>query len=380
MQRRFLKILVVDDEPGMCKGAKRVLENYAVALNDIGETVSFQIDYCESGGLFFSRLESGAPDITLLDCKLPDMDGIDILGRLSAMKLEMLTIMVTAYATLETAVRATKLGAHDFLAKPFSPEELRYTVSKAARDITLIRKTRQLTEERRQVRFQFLSTLAHELKAPLNAVDGYLDLLVNRGFGDDAVKRTEMLVNSRKRIGGMRRMIEDLLDLTRIESGRKKRNFEKVNLTDAARSVTELHARAAAEAGVTVAVNGDPGAALVADKGEMEMIIGNLVSNAIKYNRRGGSVDVSVGRGEGDTLIVAVADTGIGMSPEEAAGLFVEFSRVKNDKTRGIAGSGLGLSIVKHIALLYGGDVRVTSVPGEGSRFEVLLKPPVLPQ
>ena len=111
---------------------------------------------------------------------------------------------------------------------------------------------------------------------------------------------------------------------------------------------------------------------LVADRGELEILFNNLVSNAVKYNREGGRVDVTVDEAGGG-LRVVVADTGIGLTPEEAARLFQEFVRIKNDRTRGIAGTGLGLSIVKKLAQLYGGDVHVQSQPGVGSTFEVTL-------
>jgi two-component system, sensor histidine kinase and response regulator len=112
---------------------------------------------------------------------------------------------------------------------------------------------------------------------------------------------------------------------------------------------------------------------MVADRGEIEMILNNLISNAIKYNREGGRVDVRLTR-EADRLTIAVADTGIGLTPEEAGRLFGEFVRIRNEKTQNILGSGLGLSIVKKLASLYGGDATVTSQSGVGSTFTVVLR------
>jgi signal transduction histidine kinase len=104
----------------------------------------------------------------------------------------------------------------------------------------------------------------------------------------------------------------------------------------------------------------------------MEIILNNLLTNALKYNRQGGRVEISIESKDG-SVIVRVADTGIGMTPEEAGRLFTEFVRIRNEKTRNILGSGLGLSIVKKIALLYGGDISVSSQPDVGSTFTVLL-------
>ena len=144
---------------------------------------------------------------------------MDVLDALSGMGRDVLTIMITAYATFETAVKATKLGAYDFLAKPFTPDELRYAVRKATSQLILSRQARKLAEEKRQVRFNFISVLAHELKAPLNAVEGYLNILATT----EADQNLAMVERSIVRVDGMKKLISDLLDLTRIESGQRER-------------------------------------------------------------------------------------------------------------------------------------------------------------
>ena len=111
---------------------------------------------------------------------------------------------------------------------------------------------------------------------------------------------------------------------------------------------------------------------MVADLGELEIILNNLVSNAVKYNKDGGSVTVALERKDG-LVKIQVADTGIGMTPEESAKLFTEFMRIKNEETYKILGSGLGLSTVRKLAQLYGGDASVKSEKGAGSIFTVTL-------
>jgi signal transduction histidine kinase len=112
-----------------------------------------------------------------------------------------------------------------------------------------------------------------------------------------------------------------------------------------------------------------------ADKGEVEMILNNLLSNAVKFNRDGGKVDVAL-RAEAGKVMISVVDTGIGMTPEESARLFNDFVRIKNEKTRNIPGSGLGLSIVRKLVDLYEGTVDVASRPDAGSIFTVVLNQP----
>jgi len=368
-----LKVLVVDDEPGMQTGATRALRDFTVRVPDIGEDVAFEVDHAESGEEALQRIEADPPCILLLDHKLPGMSGLDVLDRLADKHQDMLTIMITAYATLETAVDATKRGAYDFLAKPFTPAELRNVVRKATGRIVLARQARRLAQEKRRVRFEFISVLAHELKSPLAAVEGYLNIIRDRVAGDDLTAYDEMVARSLARLGGMRKLILDLLDLTRIESGQKRRELTDVDLPAVAGEVIQT-LRADAEARrITVALRADGAGTLRADRGEIAIILANLLSNAIKYNRDGGRVDATCRR-RGEQVVLEVADTGIGMAPEEAARLFNEFVRIKNDRTRGIPGSGLGLSIVRKLAALYGGEATVTSVPGRGSTFTVTLR------
>jgi signal transduction histidine kinase len=172
----------------------------------------------------------------------------------------------------------------------------------------------------------------------------------------------------------MRKLIVDLLSLTRIESGQKRRELAQVDLREVALAAIETAAAAAAGRGIRIELHGPPRAPLVADRGELEIILNNLVSNAVKYNRDGGRVDVTLeGPGDRPGWRIVVADTGIGIAAEDAARLFQEFVRVKNEETRGIPGTGLGLSIVKRIAQLYGGDATVASERGVGSTFTVTL-------
>ncbi|NLS91416.1 MAG: hybrid sensor histidine kinase/response regulator [Planctomycetaceae bacterium] len=367
-----LRVLVVDDEPGMRRGVARALRNFTVSVPNVEQTVRFQIDEAESGEVALAKIAEAPPEIMLLDHKMPGISGLDVLHRVAAMKTDILTVMITAYASIETAVAATKQGAYDFLAKPFTPDELRNTVRKATVRIALAREARKLADERRQVRFQFIRVLGHELKSPLSAVDGFLQLLQNRSLGDDLRAYEEVLRRGRDRVQGMHKLIADLLDMTRIESGQKERTLETIDLVGIARSAIELQHAEAERRGIVCKIQNVDPVPFLADRGEMEMVFNNLVSNAVKYNRDRGRVEVAI-TAENGQVQIRVADTGIGLTEKEAGKLFGEFIRIKNEKTRNIHGSGLGLSIVKKIAELYRGDVSVSSRPGEGSTFCVCL-------
>ena len=135
----------------------------------------------------------------------------------------------------------------------------------------------------------------------------------------------------------------------------------------------ELFAVDAERRGITVTLEDGDDVELLADPGEVEIVFNNLISNAVKYNRDGGDVNVTLSR-KGDAAVkVTVSDTGIGLSAEEAGKLFNEFTRIKNEQTVKILGSGLGLSTVRKIANMYDGEAKVTSEPGVGSTFSVTL-------
>lgn len=368
-----LRVLVCDDEAGMRQGVQRALRGFTVSIPDVDTEVQFEVEQAESAERALGMVESAPPQILLLDLKLPGMSGLDLLERIAPMHLETLVIMITAYASIETAVRATKQGAYDFLAKPFTPSELKDTLSKAAKNLLLARQARKLAQERRRVRFEFISVVAHELKAPINAVEGYLNIMKTRAAGDDPAVYDKMVERCLVRISGMRKMIMDLLDLTRIESGLKKREIVEADVREAAKIAIESVLPEAQARGIAVRLHDGAPASLQADSGEIDIVLNNLITNAVKYNRDNGTVDVTIESDE-DEIRIRVADTGIGMSKADCSRLFLDFVRIKNEKTRQVMGSGLGLSTVKKVVTLYGGDVSVQSEPDVGSTFTAVLK------
>jgi signal transduction histidine kinase len=170
----------------------------------------------------------------------------------------------------------------------------------------------------------------------------------------------------------MRALITDLLDLTRMESGKKKREIVSVDITEVFRIVRDTIEPLAVQKNVKIHPVVEEGVYINADRGEMEIILNNLLSNAVKYNRDGGDVHVQLKNKDGKTLFT-VEDTGIGMTEEEITRLFQDFVRIKNQKTKNITGSGLGLSIVKKLVDMYQGEVTVVSTPDVGTKFTVIL-------
>ena len=367
-----MKVLAVDDEAGMRSGIERILSGYKLVIPDVDDEVLFEVDTAESAEEALEKIHAKVPDLLLLDYKMPGMTGLELLEKIESVenKDDMLTIMITAYASLDTAVSAIKSGAFDFLSKPFTPKELKNKVDKAAHSLILSKQVRKLNEERKQVRFQFISVLGHELKSPLSAVEGYINMIKDRTLGGDLSAYDTMIERCLVRSEQMNKLIMDILELTKIESGRRKREFVPLRLADEARMSMDSALPDAEKRNIAMRLDCEPELVACFDRDEVQMLLNNLITNAVKYNREGGSVDVRIRR-DGTEIVFEVQDTGIGLSKEETARLFGEFVRIKNKKTSGILGSGIGLSTVKKIAQMNGGDATVESTPDVGSTFTV---------
>lgn len=366
-----LKVLVVDDEPGIRSGITRILRNFRVGYPFMDEDFDFEVIEAETGERAIEIIEAQPVDIILLDNKLPGMDGIEVLDYIKKKEFDSQVMMITSYASLDLAIKATNNGAFNFMPKPFTPEELRSSIEGITKHLFLKRMTRQMNREGKQVRFQFLSVLSHELKSPINAVEGYLKIMKERQVGDNLADYDAMIDRSMERIKGMRNLIMDMMDLTRLESGKKVRELKKVDLNQVARIAMDTVEPMSIQKNVKMYLDAPENLFIPADPDEIEIILNNLVSNAVKYNRDGGSVHVILR--QSDSLVkIKVEDTGIGMSEEDTSLLFHEFVRIKNEKTKMITGSGLGLSIVKKLVEdNYSGKISVKSTPDVGSVFEV---------
>lgn len=365
-----LKILVVDDEPFIRSGIQRILQNFRVDYPFMDEPFEFDILEAATGEESIDIINSQKPDIVLLDNKLPGIQGVEVLSYIKTQKLDIVVVMITSYASLDLAVRATSDGAHDFIPKPFTPQELKSAIESITKQIFLRRMTRELQVTGKQIRFQFLSVLSHELKAPLNAIEGYLRMMQEKQLGEKIDDYQQVIDRSLQRIKGMRSLILDLLDMTRIETGQKEKKIERLNLRDIAQSALDTAKPMAIQRDIKLHLISLPEVWFEADATEMEIVFNNLISNAVKYNKTGGSVECILSSGENE-ITIEVKDTGIGMTQEEAARLFQEFVRIKNEKTKAITGTGLGLSIVKKIITTYAGTIAVESQPDVGSTFRI---------
>lgn len=367
-----LKLLIVDDEPGIRMGIRRSLKDYTVSFPFFDDDFNFEITDTDTGEEAIDILKSGKTDIVLLDNKLPGMEGIEVLEYINKNSIDAAVMMITSYASIELAVKATNNGAFNFIPKPFSSQDLKSAIESITKHLFLKRMTSKMKEEAKQIRFKFLSVLSHELKSPINAIEGYLRIMKDKQAGKDIAAYEKMIDRSLTRLDSMRGLIMDMLDFTKIESGSKTRNIKTVNLAELGKMAVDSIYPVAIQKNIVINRNFEEGLLVKADAAEMEIIFNNLLSNAVKYNNEEGRVEFSIS-GDGKSVLIRVSDTGIGMSEEEQAMLFKEFSRIRSDKTKNISGSGLGLSIMKKVVDLNKGHITVESKPDRGSVFTVSL-------
>jgi two-component system, OmpR family, phosphate regulon sensor histidine kinase PhoR len=483
------KILIVDDEQPIRMACAKILaeEGAYTAV-------------AENGVAGLEKAKGEKFDLALIDLKMPQMDGMELLENLNQLDPDLIKIVITGYATLETAIQAVQKGAYDYIPKPFTPGELRTRVNRGLEKRALLQEAGRLREERernllelaneksrtqtivqcmgdgllvtnrdRQVVFcnpagrrllkvkrplqvgeplgqvapcpdfvdlvegtmdlqagremtsrelaprspsdpilsancapirdekgqvigavtvlrditelkeldkaksTFVSMVAHELRAPLAAIEGYLDVILDGVGVQDPQKIQKILGRSRERTRGLLALIQDLLAISRMQSGRVAREKERLQLAPLLKEIVELMKGEAIERRIEVNLEIPEELPLAsANREDLTRVFTNFVDNAIKYNRPGGKVFIRAAAVDA-FLRVEIQDTGIGIPKKELDKIFDEFYRVKGKETQGIPGTGLGLTIAKRILEAHNGHIEVESKLHQGSTFRVLL-------
>lgn len=488
MSNEVANILVVDDERGIREGCRRILaaEGYVV-------------DQAEDGKQGLALLQQKSYDLMLVDLMMPVMGGLELMDAIQQQQLDVLMIVITGYATIETAVEAMKHGAYDYIPKPFSPDQLLAVVNRGLERQRLRRQTQQLLAERDRrlleivneksrlltivnsmadgvlvinrelqlvlwnpvaikmlqlsdapvhgqpieqmipqselvqlilratapdaskytiiseeieipaptpqtlmanisvirdengealgvvsilrditrlkeidrLKSQFVSMVAHELRAPLSAIEGFLSAYLSGAAGSNPEFNRQMLERAKQRAHSLLELVNDLLQMARLESQRVVRQKELLDLGQVIRNVVGMFEMQAKERGIELQLD-LPAAVprLEADRSEMEQLFSNLVSNAIKYNVDRGSVTIHL-EANNNCMTIVVADHGIGIAEADLPHIFDDFYRVARPETRYITGTGLGLSIVKKIVESHYGRIEVQSQLNQGTTFVI---------
>src|SRR3989475_2289215 len=399
------KVLVVDDEESVVVTIKAILQvdGYNVATTTSGATARAMVREVEY-------------DLVLTDLCLEDGDGLDVLKAVRERYPETITIMLTGYASLESAIQALRAGAYDYLVKPSEVEELRATVARgierrrlgqelrmrvselerANREIadlnsSLQRRIDDATAELKEryeqlkeldrMKSQFLSIASHELKTPITAMSGFLQVALRRvrrlgeGAGSAPVAEglrgiTEQLEVVYRQTTKLARLVDELLDVSRIQTGRIEFRYGEVDMGELANDVaTRMQLTTTTH---QISVRRDSQNVVTADRDHLEQVLNNLVTNAIKYSPTGGPITIDVRPDDGGVRL-SVTDQGIGIAEKELEEIFGLFYRSPDRAARDAAGMGLGLYISKEIVLRHGGGTWAESGGAKGSTLNVVI-------
>jgi signal transduction histidine kinase len=356
------KVLVIDDEEISRISCERILKRIGI------ETTK-----ASSGRQGLDLLMREPHDLVLVDLKMPEMDGMEVARRIRAYDPNTVTIIITGYATIETAVAAIKEGAYDYLPKPFTPDELVIVVRRGLEKRRLDRESRALREEKEAMERNFVTMVTHQLRSPLGAIYQYFEVLLSDLGGSLSEMQREMIERARERLDGLLQLINDWLDMNRIQTGDIVHRLQLCPLGPCVGSALAGLEMAAHEKGIELSVDIPPGLPEVCmDPDTFREVLSNLIANAIKYNRPEGRVSISASE-RNDWVVVAIEDTGPGMDEKEIPFIFEQFYRSKAKAVRQQQGTGLGLTIVQKIVQAHGGKIEVQSRLGEGSTFSVYI-------
>jgi len=360
MPENNAKILIIDDDESIRDSCTQVLKN-----------TGYEIHTAEDGEKGLSKAKDLNPDLILLDLKMPGMSGTEVLKRLKKYDPKTIIIIITGYATVESAVDSMKQGVYEYLPKPFTPKELRKIVQHGLFRRKCLMESERLRKEKEKMRKNFISLVSHELRSPLSAVQQNLMTITSGMMGElpDNVMNTLQRLSGRIKV--LINLINDWLDLSRIESGEMEIEREQLNLKNILNDIINLFFPSAEKQNISLKLEAPNHTYNVFGNAQtLEMLFSNLIQNAIKYTHKGGSVQISLE--EEDNYVKAdVKDSGIGISEEKIPLIFEQFYRIK-DKTL-VEGSGLGLSIVQKIVELHQGVINVSSKEGKGTKFTVKL-------
>lgn len=338
------------------------------------ESAGFRVSEASSGGHALAQVERSAPDILLIDVALPDMTGFDVARRVTRAaahaQRDMAIVLISAYFTdSRFRVEGLEAGADAYLIEPLSDAELVATLvalSRQLRTLQQARDTERRLLEANAAKNDFLATVAHELRQPIQAALAAVALMKQRA-GKDIGEHAREVID--RQLWQMNRITEDLLDAARIVRGQVVLDLKPVDLCEIVRAGLETIRPALAErhADVVVHIPDEP-VRVSGDAARLQQVLVNIMSNAVKYTPAGQRVSIEVGAGASQAK-VRVTDSGVGIPVEQLPRIFELFTRGEGAPEGGF---GIGLAVARTIVEQHGGSIEARSEGrGRGSEFVV---------
>lgn len=344
-----VKILIIDDEDIVLKSCLRILRNE-----------DYQVDTAYSGEDGLAKIEEKAYDLVVTDLMMPGKSGMDVLRTIKERKLDLTVIIFTGFATAETAREALKMGAFDYIPKPFTPEEFLDVIKNAI-------KSRENSETGM---LDLMAIVSHELKSPVSVVHTTAQTMAKGYFGQVDPKQKEILETIIRNCQYLEDIIRSYIDLSKMELDDLESFHQEINFVeDVVRHVVEIPEYSSNLKNMPLVTEYKSSPVIHGDPNLLQIVVTNFVNNAIKYGLAGTPVKITVYEKDGG-VVFSVYNQGVGISKEDAeTKLFSKFGRLRQKGTEGVKGSGLGLYICKKIIEKHSGKIWVESVPGEYACF-----------
>lgn len=350
-----IRILVVDDEFGIRSGIKRILSKFEVDYPFMDDSITFDVVEAETGEVAIDLLQKESFGIVLLDNKLPGIQGVEVLEYINANKIECNVVMITSYASLDLAVKATKEGAIDFVPKPFTPQELKASVENITKQIFLKQMAANLHREGRQIKFRFLSMLSHELKEPVDEVEGCLRKIKEREMGDNVSDYLPMLEKSSERLKSMRAMINDLMALTKTVNPEKVKNIGLIDVSATATEVMNSIVQDAENMCIKLYLHKQSNLFVKIDNNDLQIVFRNIIGHFLKNIKSDENVICSINGNSEKVNIVFSNEKHMDESYRITVSQNPEENQIK------IPGTELGLSLVNKIIEDYNATITTES-------------------
>jgi len=355
------KILIIDDEEVILDSCTEILagSDYILATASDG-----------TEGL--AILEEFEPDLVFVDLKMPGISGLDVLEKIYSSNPTIVTIVITGYATVSSAIEAMKQGAYDFLPKPFTPDEFRMITKRGLEKRNLVLETIALRKEKEMLRENFAAIVSHELKSPLGAVQQNLYTLIDEiseNITEDQLRRLQRM---KIRIADLIALINTWLRVISVDIETIKDHFQPISISPIIEKAVESVQPHAIRKNIEILTSIEGPLSLVygEDVTLTEALV-NICTNAIKYSHMGSKINIMAEEMD-RYAVISISDTGIGISKEEIPYIFDDFYSGKSNQVIE-KGSGIGLAISRRIIETHNGTISVDSEIGKGSTFRIKL-------
>ena len=382
-------LLAIDDDP----------DNRAFLTKAVSKQ-GFEVVTAPNATQARRQLDGRRPALIFLDVQMPEESGLALLPQMLRDFPDAVVVMMTAYGSEQVAAEALRGGADDYIAKPIDLQRLREMLERnlekqrlraerqslVARlkdsnrylmrqhaalrraDEEILQVNRQL-EQSNRYKSEFLANMSHELRTPLNAILGFSEILLDVTMNLTVGERTEFLRNIHSSGQHLLGLINDILDLAKIEAGKMELKAEEMRVAEALQEVTAILEPMARQQGLQLTTIGAVEASVIkADRSKFKQVLYNLLSNAVKFTPPPGQITITV-KDASDQLTISVQDTGIGMKGEDLPKLFREFEQIDGSYTRRYQGTGLGLALCRRFVQMHGGRIWAESKFGKGSTF-----------